>query len=105
MRQMTSLGIEEAPIPESEPFFRCSPSSYTVTQGSGRSSLPVVQMGTTAIDNDEQQYACKCLNIRFRPAATQTVAAELNANPDFIQVFVVDEGIIVVCANDAMRIL
>ncbi|KAF8239024.1 hypothetical protein L208DRAFT_1239740 [Tricholoma matsutake] len=52
-------------------------------------------MGTTAIDNDEQQYACKCLNIRFRPAATQTVAAELNANPDFIQVFVVDEGIIV----------
>ena len=104
-RQMTSLGTwQEAPIPESEPSFRCSPSSSTVIPGSVRSSLPAAHMGTTAFDSDEQQYSCKCLNIRFRPSATQTVATELSADPDFIQLFVGDEGIAVVRSNHVMSI-
>jgi hypothetical protein len=102
---MTSLGTQEAPIPESEPSFRCSPSSSTVTPGSVRLPLLAAHMGTTAIDSDEQQYSCKCLNIRFRPTATQAVAAELNADPDFTQLFVGGEGIVVVCSNDVLCIL
>jgi hypothetical protein len=54
-------------------------------------------MGTTPVDTDEEQYACKCLNIRIRAAVPQTVAAELSTNPDFTQLFVGEEGIIVVC--------
>jgi hypothetical protein len=100
---MTSLGTDQVPIPESEPSFRCSPSSSTITLGSVRSALLAVQMGTTTIDSDEQQYACKCLNIRFRPAATQTVPAELKADPDFTPLFVGDEGINIVCSNDVVR--
>jgi hypothetical protein len=95
----------QLPIPESEPSFRCSPSSSTVIPGSVRSPLLAAQMGTTTIDNDEQQYACKCLNIRLRPAATQTVPAELNADPDFIPLFIGDEGIVVVCFNHALSIV
>lgn len=105
MRQMTSLGTwREAPIPESEPSFRCSPSSSTVTQGSVRLPLLAAHMGTTAFDS-EQQYSCKCLNIRFRPSTIQTVATELETDPDFTQLFVGDEGIVVVCSNHVMYFL
>jgi hypothetical protein len=61
-------------------------------------------MGTTPIDSDEEQYACRCLNIRIRAAATQTVAVELNANLDFTQLFVGEEGIIVVCVSGILPI-
>jgi len=87
------------------PSFHCSP---TATPGFARlPPLPTVQMGTTPIDSDDQQYACKCLNIRIRPVASQTVATEIHADPDFTQVFVGEEGISVVCINqyEAIQLL
>lgn len=56
-------------------------------------------MAGTSADSDELHYACKCLNVRIRPATTQLVATESVEDPDFTQVFVGEEGISVV-SND-----
>ena len=44
-------------------------------------------------------YACRCLNIRIRPAACPTTPAKLE-DPSFTPVFVEDDGISVVRLHD-----
>ncbi|KAF5388431.1 hypothetical protein D9615_000670 [Tricholomella constricta] len=52
-------------------------------------------MAGTPEGSDKPRYACQCLNVRIRPTATNLVATDLVEDPNFISVFVGEEGITV----------
>ncbi|GLB34123.1 hypothetical protein LshimejAT787_0110070 [Lyophyllum shimeji] len=52
-------------------------------------------MAGTPLAIDGAQYACKCLNVRIRPAATKSVFTDFVEDPNFTPVFVGEEGITV----------
>ncbi|KAF8076721.1 hypothetical protein FPV67DRAFT_1618603 [Lyophyllum atratum] len=52
-------------------------------------------MAGTPLGTDKPSYACKCLNVRIRPAATNSVATDLVEDPNFTPVYVGEDGIAV----------
>lgn len=93
-----SLSILDGPVSASEPPVRNSLhlQPLSAIPRAARSPLPVIAMASTTTGDDEYQYSCKCLNVRIQPMATETMATELIEDADYTQVFVGEEGIVIV---------
>ncbi|KAF8897925.1 hypothetical protein BD779DRAFT_1782218 [Infundibulicybe gibba] len=61
-------------------------------------------MANTLVDENGRYYSCSCLNIRIRPARTETAPPDPATEADYIHVFVGEEGIIVAHPQVTLRI-